>query len=160
MEHTFLIPVSQPNKNSVFSIVTSTCRPANLVQALVLPKLDYCSIVWDPTSSTLAEKLESVQRFAAKLCSKRWYNIIQALNWPTLHSRRSRQKVLLCTSLLNSRTYHLYSVRVPFARTASFQTSFFISACHLWNSLPEQVVSLSASRLFKVALSHLPPFIS
>ena len=28
--------------------------------------------VWDPTSTTLAEKLESVQRFAAKLYTKHW----------------------------------------------------------------------------------------
>ena len=153
-----------------------------LYKTLVLPKLDYCSSVWDPTSSTLVEKLESVQRFAAKLCSKRWSDspttLSKALNWPTLHSRRSRQKVMLCRRIfknesiispssyfsppahLNSRLYHPHSVRVPFARTAFFQTSFFISVCHLWNSLPEQVVSLSTSRLFKVALSHLPPFIS
>ena len=108
-----------------------------LYKTLVLPKLDYCSSVWDPTSSTLVEKLESVQRFAAKLCSKRWSDspttLSKALNWPTLHSRRSRQKVMLCRRIfknesiispssyfsppahLNSRLYHPHSVRVPFA---------------------------------------------
>ena len=28
------------------------------------------------------------------------------------------------------------AVSIPFARTKSFQSSFFVSVCHLWNSLP------------------------
>ena len=45
----------------------------HLYKTLVLPKLDYCirSCVWDPHSAMLSAKLESVQGFAAKLCSKR-----------------------------------------------------------------------------------------
>ena len=69
-------------------------RPASqLYKALVLPKLDYCSSVWDPASSTLSDKLESVQRFAAKLCwSASPTELTSALNWPSLRSRRSRPK--------------------------------------------------------------------
>ena len=37
---------------------------------LVLPKLDYCNSVWDPHAVTQIDRLESVQRFAAKLCTK------------------------------------------------------------------------------------------
>ena len=40
-------------------------------KALVLPKLDYCCCVWGPATSTLTDQLELVQRFAAKLCTKR-----------------------------------------------------------------------------------------
>ena len=45
---------------------------SHLYKALVLPKLDYCSSVWDPHAVTQIDRLESVQRFAAKLCTKRW----------------------------------------------------------------------------------------
>ena len=45
---------------------------SQLYKALVLPELDYCSWVWDPFSITLSDKLESIQGFAPKLCTKRW----------------------------------------------------------------------------------------
>lgn len=44
---------------------------SSLYKALVLPHLDYCSSVWDPSSSGAIKQLESVQRFAAKLCTTR-----------------------------------------------------------------------------------------
>ena len=151
---------------------------SRLYKALVLPKLDYCSCVWDPASSTtLTEKLESVQRFAAKLCTKRWSDspslLTARLNWPNLHSRRSRQKLQLCRRIIrkesvippsshfsppshvNPRTSHPFTVNVPHARTTAFQSSFFVSVCRLWNSLPEGIAQLSSSRSFKFALSSL-----
>ena len=110
---------------------------------------DYCSCVWDPISSaTLSNKLESVQRFAAKLCTKRWSDsptlLMISLNWPTLRSRHSRQRAMLCRRIIrnesiipsspyfchqphrNPRTSHSHSVIVPHARTsASVSILFF-----------------------------------
>lgn len=84
-----------------------------LCKALVLPKLDYCSRVWDPTYSTVSDKLECVQRFAAKLCTKCWSDsltvLMSELNWPSFHSRCSRQKALLCRWIIKmsqSSPYH------------------------------------------------------
>jgi hypothetical protein len=146
----------------------------HLYKALVLPKLDYCSCVWDPHTTVLSAKLESVQGFAARLCTKRWSDssssLVSSLNWPSLRSRRLRQKVQLCRRIirnesiispssyfsalphLNRRIHHPLSVCVPYARTVSFQHSFFLSSCILWNSLPSSVVSLSSSHSFKCAL--------
>ena len=92
--------------------------------------------------------------------------------------RRSRQKVLLCRRIIrnesiispssyfpppsshhNPRTHHPHTVHVSFARTSSFQSSFFVSVCNLWNSLREEVVSLPSSRSLKAALLQLPSFI-
>ena len=76
----------------------------HLYKALVLPKLDYCSCVWDPSSSSLTAKLEAVQRFAAKLCSKQWsgdsHSLVSSLGWPPLQSRRLRQKAMLCRRII------------------------------------------------------------
>ena len=54
---------------------------------------------------------------------------------------------------LNFCIHHSHSVTVPFARTTSFQCSFFVSACTLWNSLPSYVISLATAC---ASLSHLP----
>ena len=63
----------------------------HLYKALVLPKLDYCSCVWDPYSAMLSAKLESVQGFAAKFCSNRWSDssnsLVTALNWPPFKAK-------------------------------------------------------------------------
>ena len=90
------------------------------------------------------------------------------LNWPTLRSCCSRQKVLLCRRIIrnesiispspyfsapahpNPRTHLPHTLCVPFARTASFQSSFFVSVCNLWNSLPEEVVTLPSSRSLRL----------
>ena len=152
---------------------------SHLYKTLVIPKLDYYSSVWDPYNASLTNSLESVQSFAAKLCTKRWsassHELTQSLNWPPLHTRRSRQKTQLCRRIIknesiippssyyhpvthsNPRIHHSFSVTVPFARTTSFQCSFFVSSCVLWNSLPNDLVTLTTARAFKAALLHLPP---
>ena len=45
---------------------------SQLYKDLILPKLEYCSGVWDPASTTLSDELESVQRLATKLCTTHW----------------------------------------------------------------------------------------
>ena len=114
--------------------------------------------VWDPTSTTLAEKLESVQRFAAKLYTKHWSDspptLITTLNWPTLCSHRSRQKALLCRCIiknesiiplsssfsppahLNSHIHHPYSVCVPFCQ--NYLISDIISCIYRYLLFVEQ----------------------
>ena len=107
------------------------------------------SVVLYPGSSiTFSDKLESIQGFAAKLCTKQWSDpptvLDSDLNWPTLCSR---QKVLLCRRIIrnksiispspyffppphpNPRTHHPHTVHVLFARTTSFQ-SFFTQQLH------------------------------
>ena len=54
-----------------------------------------------------------------------------------------------------SRTYHPHLVKVQFACTATYQSSFFVSAIRLWNCLALDVVSLSSSLSFNRALENL-----
>ena len=119
-----------------------TMQKTQLYKALVHPKLDCCSCVWDPPSITLLDKLEPIQGFAANLYMK-WCMVPSTLftsdlNLPTLYSHRSWQKVLLCRHIItnksiispsshfsppphpNPRTHHPHTVQVPFARTACF----------------------------------------
>ena len=149
----------------------------HLYKTLVLPKLDYCSSIWDPHTVTSINNLESVQAFAAKLCTKSWSarssNLISSLHWPSLRSRRSRFKVLLSRRIIqneslipssfyhpahhhNPRTDNSMPVAVPFARTSCFKHSFTVSSCRLWNSLPDTVITLPSRLSFRAALLQLP----
>ena len=44
----------------------------HLYKCLILPTLDYCSVVWDPAAAYLITKPESVQRLTARLTTKRY----------------------------------------------------------------------------------------
>ena len=45
----------------------------NVYMSLVLPHLDYCCSVWDPSSKKHIESLEKVQRFAHKIMTKEFF---------------------------------------------------------------------------------------
>ena len=178
------MPANLLNRNwgcSTGTFIKQTGTLTHLYKTLVIPKLDYCSSVWDPHTTSLRNSTESVQSLAAKLCSKCWSasssSLIRSLNWPSLHLRRQRQKAQLCRRIIrhesiipssyfqpihqpNPRIHHPQSVTVPFARTSLFQNSFFVSSCKLWNSLPSALTSLTTARAFKAALLHLPSLTS
>ena len=151
----------------------------NLYRTLVLPTLDYCSSVWDPQSTGLIKKLESVQRFAARNITKQWSFKVRHSNHPVhtlnlcpLQERRLRQKVLVCARILKGHSiipstyytplpnprlclHHPCPLVTPFARTAPHQSSFFVHSTRLWNSLPCHVVSASSSYSFKNGIKDI-----
>ena len=81
--------------------------------------------------------------------------MLQQLQWPTLQERRAQAKVYMMYrivySLVDIPSSHLtptLSVRghnmkflIPYARTFTYQRSFFPDTIRMWNSLPETVVS-------------------
>ena len=78
---------------------------SRLYTSTVLPLLDYCACVWDPYQATFSNKLETIQKFAAKLATGLWasgQDAINQLNWPPLAMRRKKQilKLLLCRHIL------------------------------------------------------------
>ena len=77
---------------------------SRLYKSTVLPLLDYCACVWDPHQVTKIQKLEVVQRFAAKLATGLWssgcQDPIQLMNSPPLATHRKRQKLLLRRRIL------------------------------------------------------------
>ena len=142
---------------------------SSLYKSLVLPLLDYCSSVWDPSSSCAINQLESVQKFGARLCTKRWSDqylpLLASLSWPSLSTRRSQQKVTLCRRIIRGESilhssrftlnpkpqhyHHDQPLLIPFAKTLSYQSSFFVNVVPLWNSLPSSAVSASSLLSFK-----------
>ena len=80
---------------------------------LVRPILEYCSVIWDPSSLTTISALESVQCFALKLVSKSWstdYNfLLSSLNITTLAQRRRSAKILIIFKLKNHLSHSINS---------------------------------------------------
>ena len=150
-----------------------------LYRATVLPKLEYCSAVWDPHKLTDIAKLEDVQKFAARITTRMWKadydSLTSTLSWQHLSVRRKLQKLKVCYNILNNLsiipadtfTPHPYPLprhphsRIlfrPFARTAAHQSSFFINVIPIWNNLPSFVVNSPNPFIFKRRLiTHFCP---
>ena len=153
-----------------------------LYNSLVRPHLEYCSCLWDPSSSASISSLEKVQFFALKLCSKNWSSSYSSLlhqiiiNCPPLSLRRRNAKLiflykflmvmssfLLIFSLPNllpiamsTRSFHPNNLLVSFARTSAFRHSFVPSSSSLWNSLPASLKTcLSLSSFIYHLRNHL-----
>ena len=56
-----------------FHAGSPSCK-AQLYKSLVLPILDYCSSLWDPNYSIHVNKLESVQKLAARFVTGKWHD--------------------------------------------------------------------------------------
>ena len=183
VDSTLFLGVTISNKLKWNSHISATCAKARkqlgfmyrffhgadsatlsyLYKCLVLPHLDYCSAVWDPSTITLINKLESVQKFVAKLVTKCWSTpsdyLLPSLNWCTLQVRRRRQKAMICRRILYgssiipaSHSSHSMSLIPPFATTSCYQSSFFVSSVVLWNQLPESLIGLTSSFSFRCRL--------
>ena len=70
-------------------------------KALVRPRLEYCSTVWDPHSKCATQRLEMLQRRAARYVLRRYHNtsivseIVAHLQWPTLAQRQCCYRLTL-----------------------------------------------------------------
>ena len=127
--------------------------------------------MWDPFLIKDIHKMESVQKFALKMCCKRWdssysENLDQSL-LPELSLRRKYLSLSYFYNLINGlfefpdmpTTLHqlTYSTRSshasiyvqPFAHSNSFLYSFFPKTISLWNSLPSSVILSTSISSFK-----------
>ena len=83
---------------------TSTLKALYITQ--VRPHLEYATPVWDPHLSKDINALESVQRFASKVCTKKWRDVsyderLKLLNIDALQSRRSQLKLYYLYKIIN-----------------------------------------------------------
>jgi hypothetical protein len=70
-------------------------------QALVRPKLEYSCSIWDPYTHDNINKLEMVQRRAARYVQNNYHNtssvtsMIATLGWPTLAEHRLKTRLIM-----------------------------------------------------------------
>ena len=143
---------------------------SKLYSSVILPKLEYCSSVWDPHQVKYISMLESVQKFGCRVISKEWNSdyptLLTYLQLPTLQSRRKQQRLIMCYKILTNnssipsshftphpspspRLHHNKALFIPLVKTTSFKCSFFVDVIPLWNSLPSNFVSSSSISSFK-----------
>ncbi len=78
-----------------------------LYKALVLPVLEYGNILYDNCSMYLKQRLESVQRQAALVCTcafrnAGYTNLLTELGWPSLEERRKYFRLTTMYKMVNS----------------------------------------------------------
>ena len=145
--------------------------------SLVRPKLEYCSTVWNPHTKALTNKLEMVQRRAARFTTNRYHNtssvtdMLEHLGWETLESRRTKAQLTMFFKIVNDlvaiphEQYLTPSARThstgrkfiqPSASTSYHLNSFFPRTTSAWNKLPGSLTNATDLVSFKQGLSLMP----
>ena len=145
---------------------------------LVRPKLEYSATIWDPFTKTNKDRLQRIQRRAARWTLNRYHNtssvsdMLVILGWPSLELRRTDARVCLMYKLVHclvavnvgpyvtpatrpTRRTHPYSfIQIP-ARTDAYRLSFFPRTVVDWNGLTTEIVTAPSLDAFKSRLSSL-----
>ena len=158
----------QRNLNQCHQLVKSTCYIT-----YVRPILEYASTVWSPHQVGDINRLEMVQRRAARFVCNNFNRtasvtaMLNHLNWPTLECRRNQAKLHMFYKIINniisipydhltqsSTTTRGHSMRYMqlAARTNTYLYSFFPSTIRLWNSLSNEIVFSRDFDCFKSSL--------
>ena len=154
-------------------VATSTNTLRCLYLTCIRPHFEYASQLWDPYTNKGIQSLESVQKFACKVCLQQWNldydSMLQLLNFPPLSTRHNFLKLTTMYKIIGNFSYFPPGVFVqhnfpystnqhtnfsrPFARTQYMFSSFVPSVITLWNALPISVKHASSISVFKRLLS-------
>ena len=140
---------------------------------LVRPVLEYSQTVWDPYTAGGVNKIESVQRRAARFTLSRRTSSVSAmlaeLNWQTLAERRRLARLTMFYKIhynlvtitmplssklysCSTRTENILAYNIPSSRCDYRLYSFFPRTVRDWNTLPQQTVGLGTVEAFKQAI--------
>ena len=148
-----------------------------LYLCLIRPHLEYAVPVWNPYLIKDIQKLESIQRFALKVCLKSWdgnySEHLCACKLPCLADRRKMLCLMYLYKAINGyvvspshapimpRVYN-YNTRsnsrntfiLPYAHSNIYFHSFYLSTLSQWNLFPQSVTSSPTPISFKRALKN------
>ena len=132
---------------------------------------------WNPHHKKYTQKLEMVQRRAARFVLQRHHNtssvtdMLKSLEWESLASRRTKSSLTIFFKIQNSliaipppalvcpslrpRPDCPHQLQIPFCQTDSYKNSFFPRTIRQWNSLPSSTATMSSLPPFKAALSSM-----
>ena len=136
--------------------------------------------MWDPHTQDNINKVESIQRRAARFVTNNYdprssvTTLLQDLNWSTLQHRRQLAKLIMMYRI----TYHLIQIPSitylipsrsgtrghnigylqPSTRVLAYQYSIFPNTIRLWSNLPQTLVSSGSIDIFFVIAGQTPAF--
>jgi hypothetical protein len=160
--------------------ISSPTIKATAYKALVRPILEYSATVWDPHTQKNIDKVEMVQRRAARWALNRYHNtssvtdMLQSLSWPILQLRRSEARLCMMYKMVHglvatniglytvpvtrhTRRTHPYSFIQIQPRLEAYRMSFFPKTIVEWNQLPAESVTASTVEGFRTHLVGLRP---
>ena len=145
--------------------------------SLVRSSLEYSSAVWDPFRQKYINKLEKIQRAAARFVTQNYRqtasvtSLIQNLGWTEMKTRRKNSRLLCMVKILNelglveipinvrlipadrrTRGGHNQAIKHIRANTTLGQNSFWHRTIPDWNSLPAAAIESKTVAAFKSQL--------
>ena len=131
---------------------------------LVRPNLEYCASVWDPHTNKDINKIEMVQRRAARFATNSYHNtssvsnMLSSLQWPTIQQRRLNIRMCMIYKIIHNLVaipqdnyfipkcrltpnQHPYTFMQYQPSRDYFKFSFFPRSIPQWNSLPTAIVT-------------------
>ena len=140
-------------------------------KTFVRPILEYACTVWDPYTQEQIDKLEAVQRRAARFVVNRYHNtssvtcMIDALQWPSLQHRRKINRLAMLKKFLDhDAIFNMKKIRpapirprrahsqqlVKIRGKQEYRTESFIpKTIREWHALPETTIAADTLDTFK-----------
>ena len=161
-----------------FRTLFTTTLKQRLVEALLLPHLDYCDVVYSSINAKLVSKLQKAQNASVRfVCSLRFYDHIspsyKKLSWLKVDQRRRYHSLCLLHRTLTTQepkyliskiqslpSYHEHNTRsrdnshlaIPCHKTSLYTRSFAVSSVRQWNELPGNIRGATTVKSFKKLL--------
>ena len=143
--------------------------------SLIRSVLDYSSTVWDPYLQKDIDRLESIQRRAARFINNDYSrtssvtDMITKLDWKPLHERRRENRLILMYKIVNdliaipaethitkntgkTRSSTTNKIKVYSCKTDIFKNSFIPRTILDWNNLSEKCTTAKSIEIFKEEL--------
>ena len=97
-----------------------------MYHALVLPHLDYCSVVWHSCGATLSTQIKRIQKYSMRLILRQPPHtqsepLRRRLGWTSLHQRQHHA--------LLKQVHRCINKRAPVYLVEKFQTNFNFGYC-------------------------------
>ena len=163
-------------KKWVSSSLTLRCKKKRVYNALVLPHLDYCCVVWQDCGKVLQQKLERIQNYGMRLIcaqppripsedlrkSLRWTSLVECREiFRSTHIHRCIHNQVPCylsdsvrtnESCGNRFTRTLQKLNLRMVHTNIGRNSTYFLGAQRWNSLPANLWEMENIRSFKANL--------
>ena len=175
------IDVTTDKANSTLVFLRRNWRycPRNLKElsymSLFHSKLEYCASIWDPHFAKDNDKLERVNRRAARFVFNDYHwrssvtSMLHDLSWQDLASRRRDIRLALFYKIVHHlvtvptddiltkadsrlRAHHKYKLQTIRTNSDAYKFSFFPRTLIEWNNLPQDITKAPSINSFKQRL--------